>query len=77
MVELLVEQRIFVDGGATSFQQKLTVFNLTADAGQLVDSYISGKIVQLKEQIATLEKREERSGHSRYAELCYHQIATY
>ncbi|GJZ54686.1 mitotic spindle checkpoint protein MAD1 [Tanacetum coccineum] len=25
-----------------------------------VDSYISGKIVQLKEQIATLEKREER-----------------
>ncbi|KAK9669712.1 hypothetical protein RND81_13G149500 [Saponaria officinalis] len=32
----------------------------SADAGQLVDSYISGKIVQLKEQIATLEKREER-----------------
>uniref|UniRef100_A0A7C9D2Y6 Mitotic spindle checkpoint protein MAD1 n=1 Tax=Opuntia streptacantha TaxID=393608 RepID=A0A7C9D2Y6_OPUST len=30
------------------------------DAGQLVDSYISGKIMQLKEQIATLEKREER-----------------
>jgi mitotic spindle assembly checkpoint protein MAD1 len=25
-----------------------------------VDSYISGKITQLKEQIATLEKREER-----------------
>lgn len=32
----------------------------SADAGQLVDSYISGKILQLKEQIATLEKREER-----------------
>lgn len=32
----------------------------TADARKLVDSYISGKIVQLKEQIATLEKREER-----------------
>lgn len=32
----------------------------SADAGQLVDSYISGKIMQLKEQIATLEKREER-----------------
>ncbi|KAI3525661.1 hypothetical protein L1887_04630 [Cichorium endivia] len=32
----------------------------SADAGTLVDSYISGKIVQLKEQIATLEKREER-----------------
>lgn len=31
-----------------------------ADAGTLVDSYISGKILQLKEQIATLEKREER-----------------
>ncbi|KAL6982254.1 coiled-coil domain-containing protein mad1 [Sarracenia purpurea var. burkii] len=30
------------------------------DAGTLVDSYISGKIVQYKEQIATLEKREER-----------------
>ncbi|GAB4847440.1 hypothetical protein Ancab_026497 [Ancistrocladus abbreviatus] len=32
----------------------------SADAGKLVDLYISGKIVQLKEQIATLEKREER-----------------
>ncbi|KAH0733376.1 hypothetical protein KY289_004564 [Solanum tuberosum] len=32
----------------------------SADAGTLVDSYISGKIMQLKEQIATLEKREER-----------------
>ncbi|CAI9287230.1 unnamed protein product [Lactuca saligna] len=32
----------------------------SADAGTLVDSYISGKTVQLKEQIATLEKREER-----------------
>lgn len=32
----------------------------SGDAGTLVDSYISGKIVQLKEQIATLEKREER-----------------
>ncbi|XP_057494404.1 mitotic spindle checkpoint protein MAD1 isoform X2 [Actinidia eriantha] len=32
----------------------------SADAGTLVDSYISGKIVQYKEQIATLEKREER-----------------
>lgn len=32
----------------------------SADAGKSVDSYISGKIRQLKEQIATLEKREER-----------------
>lgn len=30
------------------------------DAGTLVDSYVAGKIKQLKEQIATLEKREER-----------------
>ncbi|KAL8172278.1 hypothetical protein V2J09_024082 [Rumex salicifolius] len=34
--------------------------NQSADAGLLVDSYISGQIVHLKEQIATLEKREER-----------------
>ncbi|CAM8997433.1 unnamed protein product [Rhodiola kirilowii] len=32
----------------------------SADAGKSVDSYISGKLVQYKEQIATLEKREER-----------------
>ncbi|PHU10268.1 Mitotic spindle checkpoint protein MAD1 [Capsicum chinense] len=32
----------------------------SADAGTMVDSYISGKIMKLKEQIATLEKREER-----------------
>lgn len=32
----------------------------SADAGTLVDSSISGKIMQLKEQIATLEKREAR-----------------
>ncbi|XP_071716327.1 mitotic spindle checkpoint protein MAD1 [Rutidosis leptorrhynchoides] len=32
----------------------------SGDAGTSVDSYVSGKIVQLKEQIATLEKREER-----------------
>ncbi|XP_024023564.1 mitotic spindle checkpoint protein MAD1 isoform X1 [Morus notabilis] len=32
----------------------------SGDSGKLVDSYISGKITQLKEQIATLEKREER-----------------
>ncbi|KAG7976849.1 hypothetical protein I3843_05G001500 [Carya illinoinensis] len=32
----------------------------SGNAGKLVDSYISGKVVQLKEQIATLEKREER-----------------
>ncbi|KAL5789215.1 hypothetical protein ACOSQ2_004103 [Xanthoceras sorbifolium] len=32
----------------------------SGDSGKLVDSYISGKILQLKEQIATLEKREER-----------------
>ncbi|KAM3219467.1 mitotic spindle checkpoint protein MAD1 [Capsicum chacoense] len=32
----------------------------SADAGAMVDSYISGKIMKLKEQIATLEKREER-----------------
>lgn len=34
--------------------------NDSGEAGKLVDSDISGKIVQLKEQIATLEKREER-----------------
>ncbi|XP_051114272.1 mitotic spindle checkpoint protein MAD1 [Andrographis paniculata] len=32
----------------------------SSDAGTNVDSYIAGKIKQLKEQIATLEKREER-----------------
>ncbi|KAF7801546.1 mitotic spindle checkpoint protein MAD1 [Senna tora] len=32
----------------------------SGEAGKLVDSYISDKIMQLKEQIATLEKREER-----------------
>ncbi|TKY53850.1 Mitotic spindle checkpoint protein MAD1 [Spatholobus suberectus] len=32
----------------------------SGEAGKLVDSYISDKILQLKEQIATLEKREER-----------------
>ncbi|CAJ1940453.1 unnamed protein product [Sphenostylis stenocarpa] len=32
----------------------------TGESGKLVDSYISDKILKLKEQIATLEKREER-----------------
>ncbi|XVF75090.1 hypothetical protein PTKIN_Ptkin13bG0160300 [Pterospermum kingtungense] len=32
----------------------------SGDTGKLVDSYISEKITKLKEQIATLEKREER-----------------
>ncbi|XP_020230705.1 mitotic spindle checkpoint protein MAD1 [Cajanus cajan] len=32
----------------------------SGESGKLVDSYISDKILQLKEQIATLEKREER-----------------
>ncbi|ESQ43676.1 hypothetical protein EUTSA_v10012797mg [Eutrema salsugineum] len=32
----------------------------SGDAGKLVDSHITGKIAQLKEQVATLEKREER-----------------
>ncbi|CAI9765284.1 unnamed protein product [Fraxinus pennsylvanica] len=32
----------------------------SSDSGTLVDSFIAGKIKQLKEQIATLEKREER-----------------
>ncbi|GAU44668.1 hypothetical protein TSUD_204480, partial [Trifolium subterraneum] len=32
----------------------------SGETGKLVDSYISDKILQLKEQIATLEKREER-----------------
>ncbi|XVF23150.1 hypothetical protein REPUB_Repub13aG0012800 [Reevesia pubescens] len=32
----------------------------SGDVGKLVDSYISEKIMKLKEQIATLEKREER-----------------
>lgn len=36
------------------------LFNCSGEAGKLVDSYISDKILQLKEQIATLEKREER-----------------
>jgi mitotic spindle assembly checkpoint protein MAD1 len=42
--------------------QPLYTFDNTVsgDTGKLVDSYISGKITQLKEQIATLEKREER-----------------
>jgi len=44
----------------TSFLLFVTSFNYSGDAGTLVDSYISGKITQLKEQIATLEKREER-----------------
>ncbi|KAJ8422950.1 hypothetical protein Cgig2_023744 [Carnegiea gigantea] len=39
---------------------QIDMYYCAADAGQLVDSYISGKIMQLKEQIATLEKREER-----------------
>ncbi|XP_039053624.1 mitotic spindle checkpoint protein MAD1-like isoform X2 [Hibiscus syriacus] len=34
--------------------------NQSGDTGKLVDSYISEKIMKLKEQIATLEKREER-----------------
>jgi mitotic spindle assembly checkpoint protein MAD1 len=38
----------------------LFLLNDSGEAGKLVDSDISGKIVQLKEQIATLEKREER-----------------
>ncbi|KAM3377797.1 mitotic spindle checkpoint protein MAD1 [Capsicum galapagoense] len=44
-------------------EQLLAVQDLkeqSADAGAMVDSYISGKIMKLKEQIATLEKREER-----------------
>ncbi|CAI0437654.1 unnamed protein product [Linum tenue] len=32
----------------------------SGNSGKLVDSYMSGKVAQLKEQIATLEKREER-----------------
>lgn len=32
----------------------------SGETGKLVESYISDKILQLKEQIATLEKREER-----------------
>ncbi|KAK7348490.1 hypothetical protein VNO80_23048 [Phaseolus coccineus] len=32
----------------------------SGEAGKLVDSYISEKMLKLKEQIATLEKREER-----------------
>ncbi|BAT77405.1 hypothetical protein VIGAN_01551800 [Vigna angularis var. angularis] len=32
----------------------------SGEAGKLVDSYISDKMLKLKEQIATLEKREER-----------------
>ncbi|XP_054793037.1 mitotic spindle checkpoint protein MAD1-like [Prosopis cineraria] len=34
--------------------------NQSGEAGRLVDNYISDKLTQLKEQIATLEKREER-----------------
>ncbi|KAL9353701.1 hypothetical protein Peur_051671 [Populus x canadensis] len=40
--------------------EELKSQSVSGDAGKLVDSYISGKITQLKEQIATLEKREER-----------------
>ncbi|CAL1353777.1 unnamed protein product [Linum trigynum] len=32
----------------------------SGNSGKMVDSYMSGKVAQLKEQIATLEKREER-----------------
>ena len=46
---------------STSYNLALFSVDNLADAGTLVDSYVSGKIVQLKEQIATLEKREERS----------------
>ena len=38
----------------------LITSNSLGEAGKLVDSYISDKMLQLKEQIATLEKREER-----------------
>lgn len=41
------------------FALVLNIYHI-ADAGTLVDSYVAGKIKQLKEQIATLEKREER-----------------
>ncbi|XP_054803148.1 mitotic spindle checkpoint protein MAD1-like isoform X2 [Prosopis cineraria] len=34
--------------------------NQSGEAGRFVDNYISDKLTQLKEQIATLEKREER-----------------
>lgn len=44
----------------SSFLSLIASFDYSGDAGKLVDSYISGKITQLKEQIATLEKREER-----------------
>jgi mitotic spindle assembly checkpoint protein MAD1 len=44
----------------SSFLFFVISFNYSGDAGALVDSYISGKITKLKEQIATLEKREER-----------------
>ncbi|KAJ8572672.1 hypothetical protein K7X08_009183 [Anisodus acutangulus] len=47
--QLLAVQELKGQSGAHKFN-----FNT------LVDSYISGKIMQLKEQIATLEKREER-----------------
>ncbi|KAI5593082.1 hypothetical protein BDE02_04G195700 [Populus trichocarpa] len=40
--------------------EELKSQSVSGDTGKLVDSYISGKITQLKEQIATLEKREER-----------------
>lgn len=39
---------------------KICFHEYSGDAGKLVDSHITGKIAQLKEQIATLEKREER-----------------
>lgn len=45
------------------FEALLTFYfhEYSGDAGKLVvDSHITGKIAQLKEQIATLEKREER-----------------
>ena len=36
------------------------IFILFADAGTVVDANVAEKLAQLKNQVATLEKREER-----------------
>jgi hypothetical protein len=36
------------------------IFTLLADAGTVVDVNVAEKLAQLKNQVATLEKREER-----------------
>ncbi|KAG2406974.1 Mitotic spindle checkpoint protein [Vigna angularis] len=58
--ELKSQSGIDINGNAIFVKMKACVQCLKGEAGKLVDSYISDKMLKLKEQIATLEKREER-----------------